>query len=415
MPSFQILTSVSNTTIPDLLPGELAFTQASNSLFIGAPDGQAGNILIGGKNTPGILSNNQALVANSTGGINNVYATNINNYYSNVYFVNSHIVNTDILNVRSLSSNFLRSDTLESNTLTVSGNLSSAAVNTDIITASAATINNISADFVSAYTINNHGIDVVDINIHGMLLANGNHGNVGDILYSSGANNLYWGVLPIDPNVVNTSGNFTLSGNITFANTVKLNGPLFDSDGNTGTNTMYLASTGNNKVQWKELIIDTNTVNTSGSFTLSGNIAFANQITISGPLVDSEGNTGTYTSYLASTGGNTVQWREIFPPYYYSTEMYDYTEYGIGFMNVAPNQNAETLGFRTDISIPFGSIWILAINDGLVDDHPITIYSPSTRTTPMLWMSIDGTGPYSDDNPTGQAYWFNITPPPSGG
>jgi hypothetical protein len=101
--------------------------------------------------------------------------------------------------------------------------------------------------------------------------------------------------------------------------------------------------------------------------------------------------------------------------YYYSNTMYNYTQYGLGYMNVAPNQNPTTLAFRTDVPAPpFGSIWILAVNDGLVDPAPITIYSPNTRTTPMLWMSIDGSGPFSDANPNGQAYWFNITPPPSG-
>jgi hypothetical protein len=96
--------------------------------------------------------------------------------------------------------------------------------------------------------------------------------------------------------------------------------------------------------------------------------------------------------------------------------MYNYTAYGLGYMNVAPNQDPITIGFRTDVPAPpFGSIWILAVNDGLVDPAPITIYSPNTRTTPMLWMSIDGSGPYdAGTNPNGQAYWFNITPPPSG-
>jgi hypothetical protein len=113
----------------------------------------------------------------------------------------------------------------------------------------------------------------------------------------------------------------------------------------------------------------------------------------------------SYVNSLSSSKGN----------YYYSNTMYNYTQYGLGYMNVAPNQNPTTLGFRTDVpSPPFGSIWILAVNDGLVDPAPITIYSPNTRTTPMLWMSIDGSGPFSDANPNGQAYWFNITPPPAG-
>ena len=120
-------------------------------------------------------------------------------------------------------------------------------------------------------------------------------------------------------------------------------------------------------------------------------------------------------SYVKTLLANTNSYIATKPQYYYSTTMYNYTQYGLGYMNVAPNQNPATLGFRTDVPAPpFGSIWILAVNDGLVDTAPITIYSPNTRTTPMLWMSIDGSGPFSDANPNGQAYWFNITPPPSG-
>ena len=116
---------------------------------------------------------------------------------------------------------------------------------------------------------------------------------------------------------------------------------------------------------------------------------------------------GGYTGSAGTGGGGGG--------YYYSTEMYDFSEYGLGWMNIAPNQNAETLGFRTDVTIPFGSIFILQMNDGLVDELPITAYSPSNRATPMLWMSIDGTGPYDEvTNPNGQAFWFNITPPPPG-
>jgi len=120
-------------------------------------------------------------------------------------------------------------------------------------------------------------------------------------------------------------------------------------------------------------------------------------------------------SYVKTLLANTNAYIATKPQYYYSTTMYNYTAYGLGYMNVAPNQNPTTLAFRTDVSSPpFGSIWILAVNDGLVDPAPISIYSPNTRTTPMLWMSIDGSGPFSDANPNGQAYWFNITPPPSG-
>ena len=45
----QIKRSTSNASIPALLPGELAFTQAGNTFYVGAPDGSSGNIRIGGE------------------------------------------------------------------------------------------------------------------------------------------------------------------------------------------------------------------------------------------------------------------------------------------------------------------------------------------------------------------------------
>lgn len=73
----QIKRSATNAVLPTLQPGEMAFTQSGNTLFIGSPDGSSGNIRIGGKQVPGTLTANQALVANSTGGIDRVYTANI--------------------------------------------------------------------------------------------------------------------------------------------------------------------------------------------------------------------------------------------------------------------------------------------------------------------------------------------------
>jgi len=72
----QIKRSATNAVIPALSPGEMAFTQAGNTLFIGAPD-NSGNIRIGGEMVPGTLTANQALVANSTSGINRVKTANL--------------------------------------------------------------------------------------------------------------------------------------------------------------------------------------------------------------------------------------------------------------------------------------------------------------------------------------------------
>lgn len=71
----QIKRSVANATVTGLSNGELAFTQASNTLHIGLPDG-SGVLRIGGAQYPGTLTNSHALVANATGGIDKVITGN---------------------------------------------------------------------------------------------------------------------------------------------------------------------------------------------------------------------------------------------------------------------------------------------------------------------------------------------------
>lgn len=76
----QIKRSVANSTVTGLSNGELAFTQASNTLHIGLPDG-SGVLRIGGAQYPGTLTNSHALVANATGGIDNVIVANLQPTY----------------------------------------------------------------------------------------------------------------------------------------------------------------------------------------------------------------------------------------------------------------------------------------------------------------------------------------------
>lgn len=73
----QIKRSTANGVVTGLANGELAFTQASNTLWIGLPDG-SGVVSIAGQRNPGTLTANQALVANSTSGIDKVIVANLN-------------------------------------------------------------------------------------------------------------------------------------------------------------------------------------------------------------------------------------------------------------------------------------------------------------------------------------------------
>lgn len=72
----QIKRSVSNSTVTGLANGELAFTQASNTLWIGLPDG-SGTVSIAGARYPGVLTANQALVANATSEIDKIIVANL--------------------------------------------------------------------------------------------------------------------------------------------------------------------------------------------------------------------------------------------------------------------------------------------------------------------------------------------------
>lgn len=76
----QIKRSTTNATVTGLSAGELAFTQAGNVFFIGAPsDGTS--IRIGGQMVPGTLTANQALVANATSGIDKIIVANLQPTY----------------------------------------------------------------------------------------------------------------------------------------------------------------------------------------------------------------------------------------------------------------------------------------------------------------------------------------------
>ncbi len=79
----QIKRSATAATPTSLANGELAFTSNGDVLYIGSPNGSV--ISIGGLRTPGVLTANQALVANSTSGIDEIRAgiANVGAIYAN--------------------------------------------------------------------------------------------------------------------------------------------------------------------------------------------------------------------------------------------------------------------------------------------------------------------------------------------
>lgn len=71
----QIKRSTSSATPETLANGEFAYTSLVDVLYIGSPNGSV--VAIGGARTPGILTANQALVANSSGSIDEIRTANL--------------------------------------------------------------------------------------------------------------------------------------------------------------------------------------------------------------------------------------------------------------------------------------------------------------------------------------------------
>jgi hypothetical protein len=180
-------------------------------------------------------------------------------------------------------------------------------------------------------------------------------------------------------------------------------------DGNVTGTTLGSFVTGN--------ISATDTISTQGNLNVGGNLTVVKNLTVGGNVgnlvlapgsgISTNGSFGSNNQVLMSRGAGVVPtWATT---YYYPTDMYDFTAQGLGWATVAPNQDPATLGFLPDVAIPYGAVWVYTTNPGTVDTPPITIYSPNSTSTIMMWVTVDGKGPA----PAGSDYWFNITPPPN--
>jgi len=351
-----------------------------------------------------LAANSSSLTLN---GLSAVFSNNAN-YANNTYFVGD-VSAANVVSNSQLQSN-LANYVNTSGNYTVSGNLNFNATNTYFTT-------NI---YAGAQIVVEPAGDLIFSNGSG-IQANGTFGTAGQFLTTDGSGSLYWKTQNSASSFTNgqsiSVNNFVVSGALTANGSNGEPGEVLTSDGsvaywsNDFANISYASNATNiNTGTLSYSVIPSNIVNTTAEFTFANTITFNGVVNVNNTLVDTAGNTGAFGQYLTAVA-NGVEWTA---PYYYTTEMYDYTAYGLGWSNIAPNQNASTLGFRTDVKIPYGAVWMLVTNDGTVDSLPITIYSPSNRQTPMMWVTIDGSGTYDPDtNPNGSDYWFNVTPPPS--
>jgi len=243
----QIKRSQTNGSPPSLANGELAWTAAGEVLFIGD---YGTNRAIGGARNPGILTANQALVANSTSGINNVIANNITithittggTYNPGAGFVLSVDANGNTYWEDPTTVGVSTSYVQNTDSRVLSGNLHFTGANTYInnLYATNATISD--QIFVGSVVANNVTLTQLE--------ANGTVGSTGNILYSDGAN-AYWGdislAIPSLANYIQNTDSRVVSGNLHFTSTNTyfdyLNGGTTALD-NLSVNTYINANTG---------------------------------------------------------------------------------------------------------------------------------------------------------------------------
>lgn len=244
----QIKRSTTAAIPASLSNGELAFTSNGNILYIGSPNGSI--VSIGGLRTPGTLTANQALVANSTSGINEIRAgvANVGAIYAN----GSLGTNGQVLTSNGSSAHWSTvaasggtvtsvgsGDGLTGGPITSSGSLSVLANN--------GIVANTSGVFVNAGT----GVTVNSTGVH-----------VGQAVGTTSSV---------------TFGDISITGNTALGNAIS---DIVSINGSVNTNIMPSANVtynlGNNTIRWAEVHaqnVHSVTGNFDGSVQISGNLS----------------------------------------------------------------------------------------------------------------------------------------------
>lgn len=266
----QIKRSIANSVVTGLNPGELAFTANSNVIYIGHPDVANGqSIRIGGLQTPGTLTANQALVANSTSGINKVIVANLvpTSLYANGSFGSANQV------LKSDGANVYWTDDVGDISEIIAGNGLDGGGTTGQITINVGAGDGIAvnADFVSVKAGTDGGIisnsSGVFVKAGVGIIVNANGVNIGQDLGTS--SNVQFNAIEVVNLTVN--GNAALGSNT--SDVITVNGLLTGNLIPTANNTYYVGNTTN---RWAQ--VSANTVK-------AVNGEFEGDVTIGGDLI----------------------------------------------------------------------------------------------------------------------------------
>jgi hypothetical protein len=353
----QIKRSTTNANPTGLANGELAYTSNGDVLFIGSPNGSV--VPIGGARNPGVLTANQALVANSTSGINEIRVAiaNISAIYANggvgaagqVLTSNGANVfwstpaagvsgsNTQIQFNDSGTLNAVAGFTFNktTNTITIGSgsvnatNYSGTANNANNLGGAAASVYvNTSANFTVAGNLNLTGANNFfsqRVNVGANALVNttavfvGNatvntnmvagqisisDATINSTIYTGTANNANnLGGTPAT-SFINTTANYTVSGNINFTGS---NNQFTNVNVTTAVNVgaNVVANTtqirvGNTSVftSINSTAVNTGTFATSGNVSIGGNMTVTGNLTISGAFNVLSGNSTAFSDNL---------------------------------------------------------------------------------------------------------------------
>ena len=402
----QIKRSTSSASPGSLANGELAFTSLVDVLYIGSPNGSV--VAIGGARTPGILTANQALVANSSGSINEIRTANLvptkiyangafgttgqtltSNSSGGVYWVtpDPSVAGSDTqiqfndggslagdsgLTYNKTTDTLLVANTVNALAFTIgswfvanqSGVFSSGVVN---------------ADIVSVGTSFKANTTQVTIGTSTKLSANGSVGTAGQVLASNGTS-VYWADAGGTGTVTSVdSGSGLTGGPITGTGTLSVlanSGIIANTSGlfvRAGTG-VTVNSTGVHIGQ----DVGTTAAVSFGSISVSGNAALGDS---SSDVVSLNGTVNTSIMPTANTtyniGNNTMRWAEI-----HAANVHSNTGYFDGSVQISGNLSV------------LGTTFTVSSNNLIVDDSMIQLAANNT-TSDLL--DIGFFGSYNPD------------------